>query len=77
MAPVVHGEKGTQKDLLESLRKEGYIRVRVDDEMMDLSDDITYSPIDIVGTGGDGKNTFNISTCADVYKRQSLLTFVL
>lgn len=23
-----------------------------------------YQPIDIVGTGGDGKNTFNISTCA-------------
>lgn len=28
---------------------------------IDLSD---YKPIDIVGTGGDGKNTFNISTCA-------------
>lgn len=27
----------------------------------DLSE---YSPIDIVGTGGDGKNTFNISTCS-------------
>lgn len=27
----------------------------------DLSE---YHPIDIVGTGGDGKNTFNISTCA-------------
>lgn len=27
----------------------------------DLSD---YAPLDIVGTGGDGKNTFNISTCA-------------
>ena len=28
---------------------------------IDLSD---YNPIDIVGTGGDGKNTFNISTCS-------------
>ena len=27
----------------------------------DLSE---FDPIDIVGTGGDGKNTFNISTCA-------------
>ncbi len=28
---------------------------------VDLSE---YNPIDIVGTGGDGKNTFNISTCS-------------
>ena len=28
---------------------------------IDLS---AYAPIDIVGTGGDGKNTFNISTCS-------------
>ena len=27
-------------------------------------DFVPYRPIDIVGTGGDGKNTFNISTCA-------------
>ena len=40
MAPVVHGEKGTHKDLLEKLRKEGYVRVRVHGEMLDLSEDI-------------------------------------
>jgi anthranilate phosphoribosyltransferase len=28
---------------------------------MDLSE---FEPLDIVGTGGDGKNTFNISTCS-------------
>ena len=40
LSPVVHGEKGTHKDLLEKLRKEGYIRVRVNGEMLDLSEDI-------------------------------------
>ena len=40
MSPVVHGEKGTHKELLEKLRKEGYIRVRVNGEMLDLSEDI-------------------------------------
>ena len=40
LSPVVHGEKGTHKDLLESLRKEGYVRVRVNGEMYDLSEDI-------------------------------------
>ena len=41
LSPVVHGEKGTHKDLLDNLRKEGYIRVRVNGEMYDLSEDIT------------------------------------
>ena len=40
LSPVVHGEKGTHKDLLDNLRKEGYVRVRINDEMYDLSEDI-------------------------------------
>ncbi len=43
MAPVVKGEKGTHKDLFESLRKDGYIRVKVDGELLDLSEDIELS----------------------------------
>ena len=41
LSPVVHGEKGTHKDLLDNLRKDGYVRVRINDEMYDLSEDIT------------------------------------
>ena len=41
LSPVVHGEKGTHKDLLDNLRKDGYVRVRINDEMFDLSEDIT------------------------------------
>ena len=40
LAPVVHDEKGTHKDLLDSLRKEGFIRVRINGGMVDLSEDI-------------------------------------
>lgn len=40
LAPVVHGEKGTHKETLEKLRKDGYIRVRINGEMLDLSEDI-------------------------------------
>ena len=40
-SPVVKGEKGTHKDLLEKLRKDGYIRVKIDNELHDLSEDIT------------------------------------
>ena len=39
MAPVVHGEKGTHKDLLESLQKEGYVRINIDGETHDLSEE--------------------------------------
>lgn len=40
MSPVIKGEKGTQADLFDNLRKEGYVRVNVDGELRDLSDDI-------------------------------------
>ena len=40
MAPVVHGEKGTHKDLLDDLRKQGFVRVRVNGEMHDLTEEI-------------------------------------
>lgn len=40
MSPVVHGEKGEHKDLFDELRKQGYVRVRVNGEMYDLSEDI-------------------------------------
>ena len=40
MAPVVHGEKGTHKDLFDELRKNGYSRVRVNGENRSLDEDI-------------------------------------
>lgn len=40
MSPIVEGEKGTHKDILENLRKEGFVRVRVNGEIYDLSEDI-------------------------------------
>ena len=42
MAPVVHGEKGTHKDLLDDLRKQGFVRVRVNGEMHDLTEEINF-----------------------------------
>lgn len=40
MAPVVKGEKGTHKDTLEQLRKDGYIRCKIDGEIRELSENI-------------------------------------
>ncbi len=38
LAPIVHGEKGTQKDLLEKLLKDGYTRLRIDGEEYTIED---------------------------------------
>ena len=40
LSPVVHGEKGTQKDLIEDLRKDGFVRARIDGEVKDLNEEI-------------------------------------
>ena len=38
LAPIVHQEKGTQKDVLEKIRKDGFNRVRVDNVIMTLDE---------------------------------------
>lgn len=40
LAPVVSGRKGEHIKVFESLRQEGYVRVRVDGEMQEISEDI-------------------------------------
>ncbi|BDC56462.1 MULTISPECIES: excinuclease ABC subunit UvrA [Bacillus] len=40
LAPIVSGRKGTHVKVLDQIRKQGYVRVRVDGEMEDLSEEI-------------------------------------
>lgn len=40
LAPVVSGRKGTHVKVLEDIKKQGFVRVRVDGEMADLGDEI-------------------------------------
>lgn len=40
LAPLVQGRKGEHVKLLEDIRKQGFVRVRVDGEVMDLSEEI-------------------------------------
>ncbi|MBT2643522.1 excinuclease ABC subunit UvrA [Bacillus sp. ISL-41] len=40
LAPLVSGRKGTHAKVLEDVKKQGYVRVRVDGEMHDLGDEI-------------------------------------
>ncbi|MGG0643378.1 excinuclease ABC subunit UvrA [Sporosarcina gallistercoris] len=40
LAPIVSGRKGTHIKLLEDLKKQGYVRVRIDGETFDLDDNI-------------------------------------
>ncbi len=40
LAPVIQGRKGTHVKTLEDIKKQGYVRVRVNGEMMEVSDEI-------------------------------------
>jgi excinuclease ABC subunit A len=40
LAPVVRGRKGEHKKLLEDIRRDGFVRVRVDGEMHEISEQI-------------------------------------
>ena len=53
LAPIVHGEKGTHKDQIDKIRKNGFVRIRVNGEIRDLNEEIILeknkkSNIDIV-----------------------------
>ena len=43
LAPVVRGRKGEYKRLLENLRRKGYLRVRIDGKLKDLTSNIKLS----------------------------------
>ena len=40
LAPVVRGKKGEHVKLLEEIRREGFVRVRVDGEVLDVNEEI-------------------------------------
>lgn len=40
LAPIIEGKKGTHVKTLDDLKKQGYVRVRVDGELRDLDDNI-------------------------------------
>ncbi|WFA09149.1 excinuclease ABC subunit UvrA [Tissierella sp. Yu-01] len=40
LAPVIRGKKGEHVKVIQQIKKEGYVRVVIDDEMYDLSEDI-------------------------------------
>jgi len=40
LAPVIQGQKGEHRDLAEDLLKQGYVRARIDGQVVQLSDDL-------------------------------------
>ncbi|MFO7563690.1 MAG: hypothetical protein R6X02_13665, partial [Enhygromyxa sp.] len=44
IAPVVRGAPGDHRELLEDLRRQGFVRVAIDDQLRDLDEDISLDP---------------------------------
>jgi len=40
LAPIIRGKKGEHRKLIEDLKKSGFVRIRVDGEVMDINDEI-------------------------------------
>ena len=40
LAPIVRGQKGTHKKVIENIKKDGFVRIRVDGENHEVTDDI-------------------------------------
>lgn len=43
LSPVVRGQKGTHKKLIENIKKEGFVRIRVNGENYEVTDEIDLS----------------------------------
>ncbi|MCD8209394.1 MAG: excinuclease ABC subunit UvrA [Coprobacillus sp.] len=43
LAPIVHHEKGTQKDVVEKIKAQGFMRLRVDSKIIDIEE---FQPLD-------------------------------
>jgi excinuclease ABC subunit A len=53
LAPIIHGEKGTHKDTIDNIRKNGFSRIRINGETHDLNEEFSLdknkkSNIDVI-----------------------------
>lgn len=44
LSPVVRGKKGSHKSIIENIKKEGFVRMYINDEMYSISDEIKLDP---------------------------------
>ena len=44
LAPIVKGKKGSHENVLEKIRRSGFVRIRVDNEIFSVADEISLDP---------------------------------